>query len=408
MFLVKQKANSRIYAVKIIPKALMVREGKEAEVRIERDAMLRLDHEGIIRLHDAFSDEENLYFLLEYAPNGCLSSLLSASGVLELALAQQYAAEIVNTLEYMHSKGIAHRDLKPENIMLSEDCHLKLGDFGTAKFMADKEGSEHKELAFVGTPEYVSPEVLQDKDSGPASDLWALGCILYQFCVGTLPFTNKTQFLILDAIAKGKYTFPDGVDASAADLCRQLLVVQPEKRLGSGPKGSSLSYEALKQHKFFKGIKFDEILKVKPAISAEVLYKLRSDKKPMSDDFDSPDEEVSAEALEKPTKPKNPNEANIVMKEGIVLKKCGWVFYKRRNLKLTGRPRLSYYGADKGEYKGDVALTGKTRAVKVTDTKFQVMTANRTYYFEGTTAKDATQWTEMINTVVNYYYPPNA
>jgi len=408
--LVKQKTNNKVCALKIIPKALMVKEGKETEVKIECEAMLRLDHEGIIKLYNTFDDEENFYLLLEYVPNGSLANLLSIRQVLDFNLAQQYITEIVNILEHMHGKGIAHRDLKPENIMLSEDFHLKLGDFGTAKF-TDKEGGEYKELAFVGTPEYVSPEVVLGKDSGPASDLWALGCILYQFFVGTLPFTNKTEFLILDAISKGKYEFPQHIDPNVIDLCQKLLVVDPNKRLGNGSINSPLSYQSLKQHKFFKGIKFDEVLKIKPVISVEVMYKLRSEKKIIKEEeLDSLDEEINAEQLEKPSKSpkaKNPNEANIIMKEGIVLKKCGWLFYKKRTLKLTGRPRLSYYDAEDATYKGDIALTGKTKAVKITATKFQIMTANRTYYFEGLTAKDTVQWTEMINTIIDYYYPPN-
>lgn len=122
----------------------------------------------------------------------------------------------MNALANMQENGIAHRDIKPENIMLDENFHLKLGDFGTAKILGEKRQpnendpleSEAKGSTFVGTAEYVSPEVLLDKASGPASDLWALGCIIYQFFAGRAPFKAKTEFLTFGLIVKGEVMYP--------------------------------------------------------------------------------------------------------------------------------------------------------------------------------------------------------
>jgi 3-phosphoinositide dependent protein kinase-1 len=88
--------------------------------------LLQLDHPCVIKLQSTFQDREKLYFILEYAPNKDLATFLRTQGVLEYELARFYAAEIVNGLEYLHSKKIAHRDLKPENIMLDENMHIKL------------------------------------------------------------------------------------------------------------------------------------------------------------------------------------------------------------------------------------------------------------------------------------------
>jgi 3-phosphoinositide dependent protein kinase-1 len=131
-------------------------------------------------------------------------------------LAQFYAVEIVNILEHMHSRGIAHRDIKPENILLDANYHLKLVDFGTAKLPddpllaneTDPLGPTTKGHTFVGTAEYVSPEVLLDKESGPASDLWALGCMVYEFLTGRAPFKGKTDFLTFALITKGEVAYP--------------------------------------------------------------------------------------------------------------------------------------------------------------------------------------------------------
>ena len=403
VFLVKSKINNQTYAMKIIPKST---DGKKSEVKIERDVMLKLNHKGIIKLYGTFYDKENTYFLLEYVPNGSLADLLKKMTILPLDLAQHYCAEIVDVLEYMHSKGIVHRDVKPENIMLSEDYHLKLGDFGSAKFIDTKTSAKHKVEKFVGSPEYVSPEVLLEEESGPASDLWALGCIVYQLCIGVLPFSNEKEYFLLEAIANARYKFPDGIDDDVIDLCKKLLVLDPKKRLGSGPEGSNLSYKDLKQHRFFKEVKFDEVFKIKPNIPLEIMDKPKIEKKPSEgsedDPGDSSDEDFSSENSNK----SSTNE-NKLVKEGIVLKKCGWIFYKQRKLKLTSKPSLSYYEPVKGYYKGDVAITKKTKAVKVTATKFHVITDKRTYYFEGLSPSDTEQWIELINSIINYYYLPS-
>lgn len=116
--------------------------------------------------------------------------------------------QLVSALEHMRQHKIAHRDIKPENIMLNEQFHLILGDFGTAKFMTDKLKIEKKGTTFVGTAEYVSPEVLLDKESGYPSDLWALGCILYNFFAGKSPFNGKTEFWTFNLIIKGEVSYP--------------------------------------------------------------------------------------------------------------------------------------------------------------------------------------------------------
>ncbi len=145
-----------------------------------------------------------------------LKPQLTKIEIFPFPLAQYYTAELINILEHLRNHGIAHRDIKPENLLLDDKYHLKLCDFGTAKFMGEKRSEPEQELlerepkgsTFVGTAEYVSPEVLLDKESGPASDLWALGCILYQFFAGRAPFKGKTEFLTFNLIIKGEVLYP--------------------------------------------------------------------------------------------------------------------------------------------------------------------------------------------------------
>ena len=179
-------------------------------------------------MHYTFQDEESLYFALEYCPNGEFLGLIEGLGQFEHELVQFYAAELVNVLEYMHGQGIMHRDLKPENILLAQDNHIRLTDFGTAKdfAMVESQGiSEAKRMqrrgTFVGTAEYVSPEILADSSAGPAVDLWALGCIIFQIYAGRPPFRAQTDFLIFERIREGVIDFPPEV---AVDLIQKSFI----------------------------------------------------------------------------------------------------------------------------------------------------------------------------------------
>lgn len=404
VFLVKHKETSKLYAMKAVLKSHMHKEKKQEEVKAERDVLVSTRHPNIIRLFYSFRDAKRLYFVLEYAPSGSLADLLRLYGILPLPLARHYGAEIVGALEYLHSKGIAHRDLKPENVMLSAELHVKLADFGTAKFMADKIVSgqvvNHKGYAFVGTPEYVSPEVLANKDSGPASDLWAFGCMLYQFLAGKTPFTNKTEYLIFQSVLKGQFQVPENFPTPAADLIKRLLVIDPSKRLGSGPENSPLSYEELKKHEFFEGVNFEEIGTMELEIDKEKRRKLQEQQRADSDEEDSYDEEEKMTAAST----ENGDMQFKVLKEGIISQKTGIFFYNKRKVVLTSKPELNCYDLDKNAHRGDVLLSRAANIV-VAKKKFQIKIGKRTFKFEGNTQAVAEEWAQAIKDAIHKYCP---
>ena len=157
----------------------------------------------------------------------------------------------------------------------------------------------------------------------------------------------------------------------AKKLCRELLQVEPHKRLGSGPKDSPLSYEMLKKHEFFKGVDFANVSKVVPPIDPTVIFKLRAERKASfgpEPGMDSPDENAIADCLEDGVAPATKSNScpdkkeEQIVKEGMLYKKCGWIFYKKRNLVLTSRPRLSYHDAKNGLYKVSKGIK-KRRAI---------------------------------------------
>lgn len=212
-------------------------------------------------------------------PGGELASLINrkreaneANGITDeacdLMMTKFYTAEIVEALEYLHKKNIIHRDLKPENIIISEAGHIKIADFGTAFNFDESDGSSNLDR-FVGTAEYLSPEIL-DCDSEDfaeeteddvvaftiAYDIWGLGCIVFQMLCGRTPFRAGTEYLIFENIknyAKGvsPIEFPHSINGPSKDFIEALLHKDPNERLGAGSDEAGLGYVALKSHAFF-------------------------------------------------------------------------------------------------------------------------------------------------------------
>ena len=127
------KANGKSYAIKMIEKIHAKRHGGLQAVKNEKDVLIKLDHPNIIKLQSTFHDQDHLYIVLEHASGGELFQHIRRLGACHLSCARWLTAELVNALEYMHSKGVLHRDLKPENILLDDEGHIKLVDFGSGE-----------------------------------------------------------------------------------------------------------------------------------------------------------------------------------------------------------------------------------------------------------------------------------
>uniref|UniRef100_A0A4W5QGN5 3-phosphoinositide-dependent protein kinase 1 n=1 Tax=Hucho hucho TaxID=62062 RepID=A0A4W5QGN5_9TELE len=221
--LAREQATAKEYAIKILEKRHIMKENKAQYVKRERDVMSNLDHPFFVKLYFTFQDDEKLYFGLSYAKNGELLKYIRKIGSFDETCTRFYSAEIVCALEYLHEKGIIHRDLKPENILLSEDMHIQITDFGTAKQLSS-DSKQARANSFVGTAQYVSPELLTEKSACKSSDLWALGCIVYQLVAGLPPFRAGNEYLIFQKIIKLEYEFPEKFFPKAKDLVEQLLV----------------------------------------------------------------------------------------------------------------------------------------------------------------------------------------
>uniref|UniRef100_H3G7D1 non-specific serine/threonine protein kinase n=1 Tax=Phytophthora ramorum TaxID=164328 RepID=H3G7D1_PHYRM len=261
VFHAQMKKNHMDFAVKVMDQSFIRKENKTAFVLTERKVMSRLSHPNIVKFYCSFRDHHSLYLVMELCRGGDLFGNQQEQGVSDAAcsfeLTQFYMAELVNALEYMHSQHVIHRDIKPDNLLLSEDGHLKVTDFGTAKV---RRPIHSDACQFCGTASYVSPEVLHDKPASRGADLWAMGCLIFQMFTGRAPFVGENDYLTFQVIinhSSEEFDFPSSVPEAAQDLIRKLLVQDPEERIGA--QQNEEGYAELKNHPFFEGVEWDDI-----------------------------------------------------------------------------------------------------------------------------------------------------
>ncbi|TMW68764.1 hypothetical protein Poli38472_006232 [Pythium oligandrum] len=264
IMLATHNATNEVFALKVIEKQrikrLRVRHGNIFnEINMEKEVLNKLRHPNIVRLYHTFQDNENLYFLLEYIEGGELLNYLVHEGKqigINEDAARFYLADIVNALEFMHANQIIHRDVKPENMVVcATDGHIRLIDFGTAKDLADATLNGPN---FVGTPEYMSPETVDNKDVTYAADIWALGCLAYQLLCGETPFGGGSAYLTFLKVKEAEYNLPEFLSDSAKNLIDKLLQRDPSLRP---------SISDIKAHPFFLGIDFVSHLTAQPPVN---------------------------------------------------------------------------------------------------------------------------------------------
>ncbi|KAJ0548046.1 putative calcium-dependent protein kinase CAMK-CDPK family [Helianthus annuus] len=231
-----QNSTGVTYACKSISKKKLITKSDKEDMRREIQIMQHLSGQNnIVEFKGAYEDKQSVHLVMEVCEGGELFDRIIAKGHYSERAAAGICRSIVNVVHVCHFMGVMHRDLKPENFLLSdktENALLKATDFGLSVFI--QEGKSYRDI--VGSAYYVAPEVLKRK-YGKEIDIWSAGVMLYILLSGVPPFWAETEKGIFDEILKGEIDFETdpwpSISASAKDLVRRMLTLDPKKRITS-------------------------------------------------------------------------------------------------------------------------------------------------------------------------------
>ncbi|KAN0025553.1 hypothetical protein ACTFIU_001830 [Dictyostelium citrinum] len=282
VFLATNQSNE-FFAIKVINKCNIIKKKMVKQLMNERNIMVNYQNKFMVKLFECFQTDEKVFFVMEYLYGGDFGSFLKKFCCLEEDYCKLFIAQIVLGLEYIHNSGIVHRDLKPENLLFDADGNIKLVDFGFSetgfnnnkkknnnnkkknkkknynKNKNNKNSNKMKESRILGTPYYISPEIINGNEYGKTVDWWSLGIMVYEILTGDTPYDGNEPTIILKHITQrsNDIYWPESLSPVAVDFIKGLLTVNPLKRLGANGSGE------VKNHPFFAGINWDDVKNLK-------------------------------------------------------------------------------------------------------------------------------------------------
>lgn len=218
-------------AIKIIDREHVLRHKMVEQIKREISTMKLIKHPNVLSLIEVMASKTKIYIVLEYVDGGELFDKIAKYGRLKEDEARRYFQQLINAVDYCHSRGVYHRDLKPENLLLDSCGSLKVSDFGLSAFSKQvrEDGLLH---TACGTPNYVAPEVLTDKGyDGTSSDVWSCGVILFVLMAGYLPFDEQNLVALYRRIQKADFSFPTWFSSSSKKLIKRILDPNPLTRI---------------------------------------------------------------------------------------------------------------------------------------------------------------------------------
>ena len=222
---------------------------KENKLKVMNEVRIlqTLSHENIIKYHAWHKTRNHFWLVIEYCPGGDILTLIDQDKSLPEPVIKDFGLNVMDGLYYLHSQGVIYADLKPSNILFNEYGVLKLCDFGLARLVTDEQSEDNKK----GTPYYMAPELFEEGGVYSFySDLWSLGCVLYELAVGTPPFVSSTFKDLKEQILTAEVPPVEGCSATFNDLIAGLLQKDPSKRTG---------WEELLWHEFWEASRMIEV-----------------------------------------------------------------------------------------------------------------------------------------------------
>ncbi|XP_061610498.1 cGMP-dependent protein kinase 1 isoform X2 [Phyllopteryx taeniolatus] len=203
------------------------------------------------RLHATFKDTRYIYMVMEFCGGGEIWTKLKEVGRFDEQMAVFCTACVVEAYAYLHKKSIMYRDLKPENLMLDACGYVKLVDFGFARELVRGE----KTYSFVGTPEYMAPEIIKNQGHDFAVDFWSLGVLIYELLVGSPPFSSSEPQKIYSKILDGVLKYPPYLSEAAKSIISKLCRPRPGQRLGNTKNG----IQEVRHHRWFSNMNWHKL-----------------------------------------------------------------------------------------------------------------------------------------------------
>src|SRR5881227_3256635 len=234
VFRARQKILNRTVALKVISLGQWASKAHLKRFRLEAEAAARLEHPGIVPIHEVGERDGSCYFSMKFVEGGQLDEVARREAI-PIRRAAELIANVARTVHYAHEHGILHRDIKPGNILLDTKGEAHLTDFGLAR-LVESESSVTHTLDVLGTPSYMAPEQAIGNNAAVSSttDVYGLGAVLYQLLTSQPPFaggaTYETIKLLLDTKPKQPRLLNPKIDRDLSTICLKCLEKDPKRR----------------------------------------------------------------------------------------------------------------------------------------------------------------------------------
>src|SRR5437868_15328589 len=237
VFRARQKSLNRTVALKVISLGQWASRAHLKRFRLEAEAAAKLEHPGIVPIHEVGERDGSCYFSMKFVEGGQLDEVVRRAPM-SIRQAAELIVKVARTVHYAHEHGILHRDIKPGNILLDAKGEPHLTDFGLARLL-ETEGSVTQTLDVIGTPSYMAPEQAVGNNTGVsnATDVYGIGAVLYQLLTGHPPFAGGTTYetikLVLDTEPRPPRLWNRKIDRDLSTICLKCLEKDPTRRYAS-------------------------------------------------------------------------------------------------------------------------------------------------------------------------------